>query len=67
MECIKGKEYEYLSEINLNEHPIHEGLYDVGYGIVNTENGNIPEINLAITDRKTTSNWYMADELLIHK
>ncbi|CQR45955.1 bifunctional 2',3'-cyclic nucleotide 2'-phosphodiesterase/3'-nucleotidase precursor protein [Paraliobacillus sp. PM-2] len=55
-EWLKGSTYNYQSNVSFGNVP--SGTYDFAYAIVDTTNGNKPAINLAITDEKTTSNWY---------
>lgn len=53
---LKGTNYEYDSYISFGNIP--NGTYDFAYAIVDTTNGNKPDINLAITNAKASTGWY---------
>ncbi len=63
-EWIKGKDFVYKTNINIPDVP--NGNYVLSYAIVNTANGNIPEINLAVKDEISATGWYMAGEITVH-
>src|SRR5699024_3841136 len=56
-EWLKGDDYKYESNVSFGNVP--SGTYNFGYAIVDTSNDNQPAINLAITDKKTTTGWYL--------
>ncbi|KUP22530.1 discoidin domain-containing protein [Paenibacillus sp. DMB5] len=55
-EWLKGSLYDYETALSFGN--IANGTYDLAYAIVDTTRGNVPAINLAVTNPVNTNGWY---------
>ncbi|GHH99939.1 DUF4832 domain-containing protein [Neobacillus kokaensis] len=61
---IKGKNFDYIEALDLEG--VKNGTYNLAVAIVNSENKNNPEINLAIKNDKTKAGWYEIGKVVIN-
>ncbi len=62
-EWLKGNNYQYDTPISFGN--VANGVYDLAYAIVDTSRGNVPAINLAVTDPVTSTGWYLINQVSV--
>lgn len=62
---FKGNLYPYQTKVSTKSIP--NGSYTLAYAIVDTSKGNIPAIELAVTNAQTATNWYKFGNVTIDR
>jgi hypothetical protein len=53
---LKGSDYQYSTRISFGKVP--DGNYTLAYAIVDTSHGNLPALNIAVTNQRLSTGWY---------